>query len=107
MNARTPDEIKSDERALDLKIRFGEGAHNEPGEVGTYPRLVHSVCGHNGILPANRVGCGGAMYQCSEVYRCTDCGTPFHRSCAVKHFGLEHGRFDPEVKVSSKNPASD
>jgi hypothetical protein len=106
MLPRTAEDIAGDEQQLKVKHRFGEGAHNVPAEKGGYTRFVHSVCGYNTILPAERVGCGEPMHTCAEVYRCTDCGTPFHRSCAVKHFGIAHGRFDSEVKVSDTNPSA-
>ena len=46
------------------------------------------ICGSNPVLPAERVGCGKPIS--GDVYRCTECTTPFHHECAIKHFG-QHG----------------
>jgi len=43
-------------------------------------------CGQNPSHPADAVGCGKAIDTEADVYRCTDCGVPFHRVCAVLHF---------------------
>jgi len=54
------------------------------------------ICGQNGILDADLVGCGQIIWETHEVYRCTDCCVPFHRHCAKKHF--ESGNvLTPEV----------
>ena len=50
-------------------------------------RAPAAVCGHNPILPDGRIGCGQDIKTCSEVYRCVDCGTPFHEECIKNHFG--------------------
>ncbi len=52
-----------------------------------YQRPVCATCGQNNVFPASRIGCGQPIYTCAEVYRCTDCGVPFHRDCALRHFG--------------------
>ncbi len=52
--------------------------------------VLADTCGANQILPAARVGCGKPIETCAEVYRCTDCTVPFHRECAVRHFGRDH-----------------
>ncbi len=52
---------------------------------------VCAICGENPLLPPGRVGCGQPIFTCAEVYRCTECQTPFHRECAIRHFG------DPEA----------
>ena len=49
-------------------------------------RPVCAICGQNPVFPAERLGCGKPIYTCAEVYRCTDCMTPFHRDCARRHF---------------------
>ena len=67
-----------------------------------YQRPVCAICGQNPVLPAGRVGCGQPIYTCAEVYRCTDCGVPFHRECAVKHFG-EHVPHNGEVRGASRH----
>ncbi len=94
---RTPEQVADDQRWLLAGQQRGEGAFMEPAEPGTYARLVHSVCGNNILFPATRVGCGEPMYSCMEVYRCTDCGVPFHRTCAVMHFGHDHDRHDSSL----------
>lgn len=43
-------------------------------------------CGQHPGHPAEAVGCGKLIDTEAEVYRCTDCGVPFHRVCAVLHF---------------------
>lgn len=49
---------------------------------------VAATCGANPIVPPERLGgCGDPIYTCAEVYRCTECGVPFHRACADRHFG--------------------
>lgn len=50
---------------------------------------VPVVCGQNSLFPPERVGCGCTILRETDVFRCTDCGTPFHRDCAKAHFG-EH-----------------
>lgn len=55
-----------------------------------------AICGENPValklgMSARCLGCGERIATCAEVFRCTDCLTPFHRECARKHFG-EHGR---------------
>lgn len=54
-----------------------------------------ATCGENKFalelgMPANRLGCGERIETCAEVFRCTDCRTPFHHACALKHFGRDH-----------------
>jgi len=44
------------------------------------------VCGENPLGVASAVGCGKPIESDAEVYRCTDCTTPFHRVCAIQHF---------------------
>ncbi len=44
-----------------------------------------TLCGTNPILPAERVGCGQAILNETDCYRCVDCGVPFHRECLHKH----------------------
>jgi hypothetical protein len=44
-----------------------------------------TICGTNPILPAERVGCGHAILNETDCYRCVDCGVPFHRECLHKH----------------------
>ena len=60
-----------------------------------YQRPMCAICGQNSVFPASRIGCGEPIYTCAEVYRCTDCGVPFHRECAIKHFGdhMPHNGF--------------
>lgn len=59
-------------------------------------RPVAAICGENPIgLPASRVGCGREILTCAEVFRCADCGIPFHRECAKRHFGPEHKPHKP------------
>lgn len=48
------------------------------------------LCGQNELFPPERVGCGQPITREIDVFRCTDCATPFHRECAKAHFG-EHG----------------
>lgn len=42
-------------------------------------------CGANPVLPPERVGCGNWIGLEPDVYRCVDCGAPFHRECLKKH----------------------
>lgn len=55
-------------------------------------QAICATCGENPLLPAALVGCGKPIHTCAEVYRCTDCGVPFHRECAKRHFGQDGGR---------------
>lgn len=47
-------------------------------------------CGQNVAVPAHFIGCGQTIDDARDVYRCTDCETPFHKVCAQKHFRDEH-----------------
>lgn len=65
-------------------------------------RAPAAVCGENDFAKSlgmgpGRLGCGERIETCAEVYRCTDCTTPFHRECAKKHFG-EHPKEDARVR---------
>jgi hypothetical protein len=46
-----------------------------------------AICGHNEVFSAlsNSMGCGSRIATCAEVFRCADCGTPFHRECLQHH----------------------
>jgi hypothetical protein len=63
---------------------------------------VAAVCGQNpaGLRPG-RVGCGGDIATCVEVFRCTDCETPFHHECAEKHFAAHK---DPPCIYCTSQP---
>jgi len=37
-----------------------------------------------GLSPA-RVGCGGRLETCADVFRCVDCKVPFHQHCLERH----------------------
>jgi hypothetical protein len=50
-------------------------------------RAPAATCGENTLFPATRMGCGEPILTCAEVFRCTECAVPFHRTCADKHFG--------------------
>ena len=51
-------------------------------------RLV--ICGENAVLDADLVGCGMPILDPDEgLYRCTDCGVPFHKLCAKRHFSTD------------------
>lgn len=63
------------------------------------------ICGTRTVggisLPPTRTGCGGVIRHRRDVYRCTDCDTPMHKTCARAHFatnreasvdGETHGR---------------
>lgn len=44
-------------------------------------------CGENAKAPEGVAGgCGKPIPFEVDVYRCTDCGTAFHRLCALRHF---------------------
>ncbi len=46
-----------------------------------------TICGFNMAgLDADLVGCGQPLYMLADVYRCVDCGVPFHKDCIKKHF---------------------
>jgi len=48
------------------------------------------ICGQNPTpIDADLVGCGKPIEQPEDVYRCTDCAVPFHRTCAVHHFEMD------------------
>ena len=84
----------------------------EPKLKGTI-EMMAAICGKSLVdtgLKPSRIGCGNPIMTCVEVYRCTDCQTPFHRICAKRHFGL-HGassdfrvplrRFGEEIGMST------
>ena len=52
---------------------------------------VYIVCGAGGSYPSP---CGRRIYDLSELYRCTHCDRPFHKACALRHFGMEHSDGD-------------
>jgi len=68
--------------------------------------MMGMICGENeltkslGMFIEKTCGCGREI-QLSEVYRCIDCGVPFHRTCLRIHFsGCRSMRFpfDPYDK---------
>jgi hypothetical protein len=45
------------------------------------------ICGRNGYFkPETTGGCGKPITLVAELYRCIDCGIPFHKECLKKHF---------------------
>ena len=69
-----------------------------------FERPVCATCGENVIFPAARVGCGKPIYTCNEVYRCTECHTPFHHECAVQHFGIHDSKYMQTMTDAIKEP---
>lgn len=59
-----------------------DGRHLQPWSWDTGGRVV--LCGENAVFPASRMGCGRPVLG-GDVYRCTDCATPFHRACLGRH----------------------
>jgi hypothetical protein len=49
------------------------------------------VCGQNdaGVTFEEAGGCGQPITSVEQLYRCADCGVPFHRQCIKLHFGRE------------------
>ncbi len=47
---------------------------------------MSTICGQNPVIDADLVGCGKVIERPDDVYRCTDCAVPFHRTCAIRHF---------------------
>jgi hypothetical protein len=65
-----------------------------------------AVCGASKVAQSlgfapERIGCGKRVETCEEVYRCTDCRVPFHRECAVRHFGDAHAPGPPPPATRS------
>lgn len=47
-------------------------------------------CGENASVPiAETGGCGIAIHESKDVYRCAGCGIAFHRTCLKGHFGKD------------------
>jgi hypothetical protein len=67
---------------------------------------VPVVCGQNNLFPAERVGCGCAITRETDVFRCTDCGTPFHRECAKAHFGQHDALSPPSALAGDASPSA-
>jgi hypothetical protein len=45
------------------------------------------ICGEAPVpIDADLIGCGKPIQSAAEVFRCADCGVPFHRQCAIRHF---------------------
>lgn len=42
--------------------------------------------------PTDTGGCGAAIDDVAEIYRCADCRATFHRWCMQKHFSEDHSR---------------
>ncbi|WP_143042570.1 hypothetical protein [Variovorax sp. YR634] len=56
------------------------------------------ICGENPTpIDADLVGCGTSIDRLQDVYRCTDCGVPFHRACAIRHFVSDTPEHSAEV----------
>lgn len=49
------------------------------------------ICGVHHDLGNKSIGCGEGFITHRQVYRCTDCGVPFHKHCAMKHFNKSTG----------------
>lgn len=48
---------------------------------------MNTRCGENAKAPEGVAGgCGETIPFEVDVFRCTDCGTAFHRLCALRHF---------------------
>jgi hypothetical protein len=75
--------ISIEPEVLDGIVNAITSAKAEPAEdVKQLP-----VCGENPTpVDADLVGCGNPIESQEDVFRCTDCGVPFHRACAVRHF---------------------
>jgi len=67
------------------EVRSSEGLGLDP------ERAAVEICGHQSAIPvdADLIGCGKPIATPAEVYRCTDCGIPFHRECAKRHFATD------------------
>lgn len=50
-----------------------------------------ATCGHTFEEAPDLRGCGRPIHKAEDLYRCTDCGNPFHRDCAIRHFGEYSG----------------
>ena len=66
------------------RIRELEAKCDEGDTVNAPPAAA--ICGQNAVFPPERMGCGKPISACDEVYRCTECAVPFHRTCTEKHF---------------------
>ena len=53
-------------------------------------------CGDHADLGKTGTGCGEMFATAAEAYRCTDCNTWFHRTCARVHFVNSGERRDIE-----------
>ena len=49
------------------------------------------ICGENqaGIIPTQTHGCGLGILFWRDVYRCLNCGIPFHKACLKAHLHEE------------------
>lgn len=61
----------------ELRAAVDERSVTEPVTCGTT-----ALAATDGFRP-DQIGCGQPV---DEVYRCVQCGTPFHRDCARRHF---------------------
>jgi hypothetical protein len=85
----TIDELMSIMRAAKGKTLFDFGRMVE-NEVERRAAGQGPICGENtGPVDADLVGCGRPIESLADVYRCTDCGVPFHRICAIRHFATD------------------
>lgn len=78
-----------------LSARLSE--HLSPAEKRDLEQAAASLtglpvaCGENASVPAAEAGgCGVAIHEAKDVYRCVDCGIAFHRTCVPCHFGGAH-----------------
>ncbi|HWV44913.1 MAG TPA: hypothetical protein VN039_02620 [Nitrospira sp.] len=68
-----------------------------------------TICGQSDTpIDPDLVGCGQPILRVDEVYRCTDCGVPFHKDCAKKHFETdtpEHSAkvYEEQIRRLDKN----
>lgn len=99
------DRNMSDEALRDMWCRAGGEFHGPNIETGAMPEadllpLLRSLMTHHcaqltvcGLNPyaTDTGGCGAPINECADVFRCTDCGVAFHRTCAQRHFGRQHG----------------
>jgi len=60
------------------------------------------VCGKNGLLDADFIGCGQIIWDVKDLYRCTDCDVPFHKQCAQKHFDKNNVLTEDVVEKQEK-----
>lgn len=86
------------ERAREFAILNGWASEDDPvvddltafalSELSAAEKAVRKeeICGQNATLDADFVGCGKPISDPYKVFRCTDCGVPFHLKCANKHF---------------------